>query len=88
MKCFVYILQSENGTYYVGSTTDVAKRLKQHNSGHTYSTHRMGKLNLVFSQEFESVLQARGMETKIKAWKRRDYIDKIVQDQVIKIARP
>ena len=36
MQCFVYVLRSvgrSGRTTYVGWTTDLARRLKQHNSG-------------------------------------------------------
>ena len=36
---YVYVLRSQvNGRYYMGITSDPAKRLQQHNSGQTKST--------------------------------------------------
>ena len=82
---YVYMLKNEKGKYYIGSTVDVASRIKQHNEGHTPSTHRMGKLELVFSQKFETLKEARYIEHRLKKLKRRDYIDKIVKDGFVKI---
>jgi len=82
---FVYILKNEKGSYYIGSTVDIQTRMKQHNEGHTPSTHRMGKLKLVFSQRFKTLKQARYIEYKLKKLKRSDYIEKIVKDGYIKI---
>jgi len=62
--------------------------IKQHQEGHTPSTRRMGKLNLVFSQKFETLEEARRIEDKLKKLKRRDYIEKIVKDGLIKITPP
>ena len=33
-KYFVYIVQCQNGTYYVGFTNNLENRIKEHNSGH------------------------------------------------------
>lgn len=85
--CFVYILKTERG-YYVGSAANPEERLKQHISGKTHSTKRMGKLELVFLQKFSSTLEARRIERKIKKLKRKDYIEKIINDGYIKLGTP
>lgn len=85
MKGYVYILENTDHKFYIGSTDDVERRLKQHNSGHTHTTKRMGKLKLVFSQIFDTLEQARKIEFKLKALKRKDYIEKIIEDGYIKI---
>ncbi|OGI88457.1 hypothetical protein A2995_01495 [Candidatus Nomurabacteria bacterium RIFCSPLOWO2_01_FULL_33_24] len=82
---FVYILKSEGGKYYVGSTEDLGIRLKHHIGGYTPSTKRLGKIKLVFSQKYDSIIDARTVERKIKKLKRKDYIDKIVKDGYIRI---
>ena len=76
----LYILQNENGKYYIGSTTDLEKRLKHHLGGHTPSTKRLGKLKLVFRKEYTTLAQARRIESKLKRLKRKDYIKKIIND--------
>lgn len=82
---YVYILKNEQGRYYIGSTTNIQRRIKQHREGHTPSTHRMGELELVFSQKFETLEDARNVENGLKKLKRHDYIDKIIRDGFIKI---
>lgn len=84
MKGFVYILQSTDRRYYVGSTVELDRRIRQHKSGHTHTTKRMAEANLVFSQEFETIKEARIVEKKIKSWKRKDFIEKIISDGFIK----
>lgn len=81
----VYILHFPNkDTYYVGSTNDLDRRLSQHSSGHTPSTKRLGSdFKLVFYQEVASLALARKAEYRIKAWKRRDFIERIVNDGTI-----
>ena len=82
----VYILQSlRDGRFYIGSSVDLNKRLKHHFGGFTPSTKRMGKMKLVFTQEYATLKEARIIERKMKRLKRRDYIEKIVKDQKIKM---
>jgi putative endonuclease len=84
MPC-VYILKFPEGGFYVGSTDDMERRMKQHASGHTPSTKRLGEGKLVFKQGYETLKAARSVEYKLKSLKRSDYIAKIVQDRYIKI---
>ena len=87
MKGYLYIIQSlKNGNYYIGSTSDVIRRLKQHNIGNVKATKYKGPYKLVFKQEFSDIKLARKVEYKIKSWKRKDFIDKIVKDGYIKYA--
>ncbi|MCH7756741.1 GIY-YIG nuclease family protein [Patescibacteria group bacterium] len=65
----VYILQNKHEKFYIGSTTNLSKRLKHHDGGHTPSTKRLGKMRLVFSQEYEKLSDARSIERKLKQLK-------------------
>ena len=85
MKGTLYILQSQStGRYYVGSTTNLEYRLKQHHAGHTHTTRRLANFIVVFSQEFPSITLARKAERQIKRWKRKEYIEKIVREGKIR----
>ncbi len=81
----VYILEDATGRYYVGSTVNLTKRLRQHELRHSQTTRNMLRPVLVFSQEYASLAEARALEFKIKKWKRRDFIEKIVKDGYIKV---
>ena len=85
MNGYVYILKSDLSRYYVVSTSDVARRFIQHKSGHTHTPHRMNNLELVFTQEFETLEKTRQIERKIKSWKRKDFIEKIISAGFIKM---
>ena len=83
---FVYILKSlRDGRYYIGSTTNLEERLRHHKGGYTPSTKRLGMLQLVFHQEYETIQEARKIEMKLKKLKRRDYIEKIIKEGHIKM---
>jgi putative endonuclease len=82
---FVYILKDKNGKFYIGSTSDILRRMKQHQYGHTQTTRRMNEPKLVFSQEYSTLIQARKVERRIKKLKRKDYIERIIKDGYIRV---
>lgn len=82
---WVYILRGlRTGRFYIGSTSDLGRRLAQHQQGQTATTKRLGEFELVFEQEFSSLAEARAAERRLKRWKRRDFIEKIICDGKIK----
>lgn len=64
---FLYILQTEEQTLYTGITTDVARRLAQHQSGKgaKYVKGR-GTLTVMYQIEVENRSQALKLEYHIK----------------------
>ncbi len=84
---YVYILQSlRNGKYYIGSTLDLEERVKKHNLGQVYSTKRLLPLKIVFRQNYSDIQTARKIENKLKKFKRRDFLDKIIAEGKIRIS--
>ncbi len=81
----VYILKTQSGKYYIGSTINLEKRLIHHGHGHTPSTKRLGKIKLVFSKEYPTLSDARDIERRLKKLKRRDYIEDIVRTGKIRM---
>lgn len=80
MKGYLYILQSlKNKSYYIGSTSNIMVRLKQHNSGAVKATKYKKPYRLVFQQEFDSYAAALHAEKRVKGWKRKDYVEKIIK---------
>jgi putative endonuclease len=64
---WVYVLQGSSGRHYIGSTTELERRLEQHRTGHTYSTRRLGEeLQLVASLELTTLADARKLEREMK----------------------
>ena len=70
---YVYVIRSREGRYYVGSTEDVEKRLKQHNAKSNRGwTNRFTGWEEVYREEFKTRLEARRREREIKkkgGWK-------------------
>jgi putative endonuclease len=71
MRGFVYILRCADGSYYVGSTTDIDTRIAMHQSGEggDYTAQRL-PLQVVYSQEFEDYQDAFAAERQVKGWSR------------------
>jgi len=72
MKTYwVYILKCSDGSYYTGSTSDIEKRISEHNNGVLKGyTSKRRPVELVFSEYFEDVYNAISAERQIKGWKR------------------
>ena len=68
---FTYILQCSDGSYYVGSTHDLDKRLKQHQSGQggTFTKLHL-PVKLVYKEEYGTYQQAFVRERQIHGWSR------------------
>ena len=81
---WVYILQSEGGNFYIGSTINIKQRLVHHKAELTPSTRKYKNIRLVFLQEFSSLKMARKIESRLKNYKRKDFIKKIIDDKIIR----
>ncbi|MBP7114629.1 MAG: GIY-YIG nuclease family protein [Candidatus Peribacteraceae bacterium] len=64
MKQGVYILKGSR--YYVGCTSDLDRRLLQHEHGQTHTTKRIGDWKLVKFFPCTTMEEARILERKIK----------------------
>ena len=80
----VYILYSETrDRFYVGSTTDLNRRMGEHQAGHTPSTKSGRPWRVAFLSDEMDFAEARKIEAKIKRYKSRLIIEKIVKDGFI-----
>jgi len=68
---WMYILECSDGTYYVGSTKDLEYRLSEHQEGKgaKYTSRRL-PVKLVYSEEYESIVDAYSREKQIQNWSR------------------
>ena len=83
---FVYILQSQtNFRYYIGSTNNLERRLKEHNAGKSTYTKLTKPFKLVFAKEYLALREARQIEYKLKKLKSRKIIERIILDKEIRV---
>ncbi|WJL94389.1 GIY-YIG nuclease family protein [Microbacterium sp. ET2] len=68
---YVYILRCADGSFYVGSTNDLARRLTQHNAGmgSAYTRRRL-PVQLAWSADFARIDEAFAWEKRIQGWSR------------------
>lgn len=71
MPYFTYVLRCRDGSFYTGSTTDLAARERAHNEGRgaKYTAGRR-PVRLVYSEIHESRSAAQKREYQIKRWSR------------------
>ncbi|VXB22974.1 GIY-YIG nuclease family protein [Nocardioides sp. AX2bis] len=68
---WVYMLRCRDGSYYVGSTIDLERRLAQHQAGEGASyTRRRRPVVLVWARETASVRDAFLFEKQVQNWGR------------------
>jgi len=69
---WVYIIRCADGSYYIGSTRDLEKRLRAHEEGRAAAyTARRRPLYLAFSEKHDTMEAARRRELQIKRWTRK-----------------
>ena len=67
---YVYVLKSEkDGRLYISQTSNLKKRLKEHNSGQNKSTKDRYPLKLVYCEVYLSSKDATIGETRLKKFK-------------------
>jgi putative endonuclease len=80
---FVYFLKSQSNQLYIGSTSDLQNRIIRHQNGEGAEfTFRNKAFNLVYTEEFQSLLEARRREKQIKGWRREK------KENLIKFGKP
>ena len=68
---WMYILRCSDGSYYVGSTVGLERRLWQHNQGiGAKYTARRRPVELVHAEEFPTIAEAYAREKQVQAWGR------------------
>ena len=80
MEYFVYVLESEiDGRLYKGQTTDISKRINEHNAGKTKSTKGYRPWKLVYFEKFETIKEAVLREKYLKSGIGREYLKALLK---------
>jgi len=80
---FAYALRSNvDGGLYVGMTSRLEERIKEHNAGSNRSTRPRLPLELVYAERFDSRSEARNREKYLKSGVGREFLKKVVAENL------
>lgn len=75
----VYILKLViTGKFYVGCTSNINRRLEEHNKNKTRSTKNKGPFELIYQENYNSLSEGRKREQKIKSYKGGNAFKKLI----------
>jgi len=70
-KFWVYIVASVSGTLYIGITSDLARRMRQHKAHEIEGfTDKYNCTRLLYFESFDKPLEAISREKQLKGWRR------------------
>lgn len=76
---YTYILKSKiKERYYIGHTSDLERRLRKHNEGHSRSTKAYIPWELVYWKEYNTKSEAMKRENCIKKMKSKKYTKELI----------
>ncbi len=78
IACCYILYSTKLNKYYVGSTTDIDRRLQEHNRGKEKFTKTGMPWNLVYKEMFNDLKAARQRELYIKKMKSRKFIEALI----------
>ena len=90
MPFWIYVLRCSDGSYYTGHTDDLNRRVGLHQSGDVPGyTHSRRPVELVYSQECTTRVEALAAERQIKGWSRakKEAMFRADWAQVVHLAR-
>ena len=66
----MYILECADGSYYVGSTKNLERRISEHQQGlgAKYTSNRL-PVNLVYGEEYDRMADAYAREKQVQGWR-------------------
>jgi len=66
---YVYLLKDPNSEWiYIGYTSNLRRRLKEHKEGKTHTTRRFSSIELVYYEAYKSAEDAKEREKKLKQY--------------------
>ncbi|OGD62318.1 excinuclease ABC subunit C [Candidatus Berkelbacteria bacterium RIFOXYA2_FULL_43_10] len=77
----VYLLQSKiDGSFYIGYTSDIKRRLKEHNSGLNFSTINKNPWKLIFFEAYINIKDAKRREKYLKTSQGSRLIKRMIKE--------
>lgn len=69
---------------YIGTTTDLKRRLEKHNSGYVLATKNRTPLKLIYYESYSEISDAKRREKYLKGGKGHNELKLQIQDALIK----
>ena len=86
MFCYVYYLRSiKNGSFYVGFTCDLEKRITEHNTGFNVSTRPGLPWELMYYEAHRNEDDARRREGYLKTTQGRQSLRRMLREELAQI---
>lgn len=83
MKFYTYVLYSKSfNKIYIGQSSDLEKRLKEHNLGLSTYTKRYIPWEIIYTEEYQTRSEAMKREKELKSQKGREFIWKMINGRV------
>lgn len=77
---YVYILQSKvDQSFYIGFTTDLDRRLSEHNAGKSRYTSKKRPWEMVYTESYSSKVEALKREKFLKSQKNSSFYKRLIQ---------
>ena len=77
---YVYLIQSEvDASFYIGYTSNLELRIKQHNNGESIYSRRKKPWKLVYSEELVNKTSALKREKFLKKQKNKDFYYQLIK---------
>jgi len=79
MKYFTYILQSDkDDSFYIGSTSDIERRLTEHNFGNNPYTSKKKPWKVIYYEQFDSRSEAIKREKFLKKQRNKEFYIRLI----------
>ena len=81
---YVYVLKSlKDSKFYIGCTTDLQKRFKQHERGQVRATKSRLPLQLIYKEEYSDIYEAFRKERFYKTPKGKEELKEKINCQIV-----
>jgi len=71
----------KNGRFYIGSTSNIERRIREHNQGKSKYTRLTRPFKLIYREVFNTITEARKREAYLKRLKSRKYIEQLIREK-------
>jgi len=78
-----YILLCNNGDYYIGSTKNFERRIKDHKRGLNRATKGKLPVKLIYKRELGTLSEARKFEYFLKRQRNKNFYKKVINNEII-----